>query len=662
MFLAPYTLIGLALVVLPVAIHLLVKRRGKRLDFPSLKFLRETPSFRLHPRRIRQPLLLALRAAALALLILGLARPLIPFAVATRRTRIILMDASLSMNARGRTEAAREQARAIINRLSNGERAALVSFTSDIRTLAPPTSDRRKLSEAVADYRPVAGCADYRVALARVEAMLEQEQTGAAEIDIISDFQQSGFAGQSVPITTPPARIVTFPVGTEVERNAFIVDERLAKRERGLELSASEIISEKDGRGGARRSWLIDRRDNALSDIEWRTETNEQVMGRWRVLAPDDFDADDERFFAFAPGSRGRVLLVEKSTDESIYLRAALEAATGEGGTSRVALDHKNALPDDAHELDQYALVVLTLHGVPVANETRKLLDYAHSGGSVWITLGRDMDASAWNAFAQTEEGRELPFNALTRASDNRILSFATIDDEAPALRLFGAGSFDTLRTVRVRVGYAMSPRAGVAVSTLLRWSDNTPGFMSARVGAGNMLVLATSPERAASDLGLSAAFPTLASSILNDALTPRETFMKEVGEPVDLRVAPETNVKIIDAEGRTQQAEARSLMQKPLNFFERPGIYRLEFAARTSFIAFNAPVAESERALAASEQIKTYFPAREDAPSKSSDARRDALERHGNIWRYLFCAAFLLLIAELLFAMHHRQKGGPVA
>src|SRR3954452_23560797 len=132
LFLAPLTLVGLLLVALPVVIHLLSRRRARRLDFPSLQFLRETPSFKLSPRRIREPLLLALRAAAIILLVMGLARPLLTRQAKARGTiHFILMDASLSMKARGRAEAAKEQARAIINRLASDERASVISFSTE---------------------------------------------------------------------------------------------------------------------------------------------------------------------------------------------------------------------------------------------------------------------------------------------------------------------------------------------------------------------------------------------------------------------------------------------------------------------------------------------------------------------------------------------------
>jgi hypothetical protein len=171
-FLAPVTLIALTLLALPVLIHLLVRRRAKRLDFPALRFLRETPSFRLYPRHIREPLLLALRLTALALLILGLARPFVRFNTGNNQTRIILLDASLSMRTRGRAEAAREQAQAILNKLGAGERAAILTFSTDARVLAEPTADRARLFEALKSFEPTSGAANFRAGLKAANALL----------------------------------------------------------------------------------------------------------------------------------------------------------------------------------------------------------------------------------------------------------------------------------------------------------------------------------------------------------------------------------------------------------------------------------------------------------------------------------------------------------
>ncbi len=40
-WLAPAVLLGLGLIALPVAIHLLVRQQSRRIDYPSLRFLQQ---------------------------------------------------------------------------------------------------------------------------------------------------------------------------------------------------------------------------------------------------------------------------------------------------------------------------------------------------------------------------------------------------------------------------------------------------------------------------------------------------------------------------------------------------------------------------------------------------------------------------------------------
>jgi Aerotolerance regulator N-terminal/von Willebrand factor type A domain len=669
-FLAPLTLIGLGLLALPVLIHLLARRRAQRLDFPSLKFLRETPSFRLRPRRVREPLLLALRLAALALLIAGLARPLLIFNTGRARTRVILLDASLSMSARGRAEAAREQARAIIDRLAPGERASLVAFTSAATVLADATTERESLLKALGRYEPSGGAADYRAALATASQMLQSEQPGAAEIDLISDFQQSGLWAQA-PVaqtaTQAAAPINTFAVGSQVERNAFLTDEAVVRAQPGIELSATEIVAGPEGQTGTRRAWTIEVSDTGgsggaisdlRSDLEWHSQANGQVTGFIRTNAPDDLDADDRRFFAFTPPRAERALLVETESDGP-YLRAALEAV-GVERAARLALERRKELPPSAGDLSVYALVAVTLHGAPAPEVVRVLSDYAREGGTVWLCLSRDMDVEGWNRLALTEQGSALPFVSLSRMEPaaQQPFGLGPIDGDAPALSALGEGALLALRALRVREGYRVTPRASAA--TLARWSDGTPAFVSVEVGAGSLLVLATSTEREASELGLSPALPALAASILSAATETREPLSRETGEPVQLGLHPATEVKVTDAAGRTTSLRARELAQNSPSIFSAPGIYRLEFAGQQRFLAFNPPVTESGRALATPDEIKSYLAQTERGAEGAMGPQgiwREAAERRSPLWRLLLCAAFILLVAELFVSTRGTRR-----
>src|SRR5690349_22354317 len=102
-FLTPAFFVGLGAVVIPVLIHLIQRERSRVVLFPSLMFLQRIPYQSVRRRRIRHWLLLAMRCAAIALLVLAFARPffqqgaLAAAAAAGAREVVILLDQSASM-------------------------------------------------------------------------------------------------------------------------------------------------------------------------------------------------------------------------------------------------------------------------------------------------------------------------------------------------------------------------------------------------------------------------------------------------------------------------------------------------------------------------------------------------------------------------------------
>jgi hypothetical protein len=76
-WLAPAALIGLSLIALPIAVHLLVRQPVRQWPFPSLRFLRETQLAALRRGRIEDRWLLLCRAAIVALAALAVAGPVL---------------------------------------------------------------------------------------------------------------------------------------------------------------------------------------------------------------------------------------------------------------------------------------------------------------------------------------------------------------------------------------------------------------------------------------------------------------------------------------------------------------------------------------------------------------------------------------------------------
>ena len=70
---------GAGLIVIPIILHLIMRRRPKLLEFPALRFIQKRHDTNQRRLRLRHLLLLLLRAGAIALLALALARPSIKF-------------------------------------------------------------------------------------------------------------------------------------------------------------------------------------------------------------------------------------------------------------------------------------------------------------------------------------------------------------------------------------------------------------------------------------------------------------------------------------------------------------------------------------------------------------------------------------------------------
>src|SRR5262245_51175246 len=102
-FLTPLFLAGLGAIAVPILIHLIQRERKRVIQFPSLMFLQRIPYQSVRRRRIRHWFLLAMRVAAIALIVLAFARPffqqgaIAAAAAGGAREVVIVLDRSASM-------------------------------------------------------------------------------------------------------------------------------------------------------------------------------------------------------------------------------------------------------------------------------------------------------------------------------------------------------------------------------------------------------------------------------------------------------------------------------------------------------------------------------------------------------------------------------------
>ena len=135
-FLAPLFFVALAGLAIPVLLHLTQREKKQVQFFPSLMFVRKIPYKSVRRRKIHNWLLLAVRMAALALLILAFARPWLQIGDAAvpigsgAREVVVLLDNSYSMAYGDHWERARAAAHSEIGKLNPVDRGTLVLFSS----------------------------------------------------------------------------------------------------------------------------------------------------------------------------------------------------------------------------------------------------------------------------------------------------------------------------------------------------------------------------------------------------------------------------------------------------------------------------------------------------------------------------------------------------
>src|SRR5437867_5042342 len=198
-FLAPAFFLALGAIAVPILIHLIQRERKRVVMFPSLMFLQRIPYQSVRRRRIRHWFLLAMRVAAITLIVLAFARPffrqgdLAAAAIAGAREVVILLDQTASMGYGDHWQRARDAAHKVVAGLSGDDRATLVLFGRNAEENMRATSDRARLDAAISAASVGSDATRFGPALKLAESILSRSALKRREAVLISDFQRVGW-------------------------------------------------------------------------------------------------------------------------------------------------------------------------------------------------------------------------------------------------------------------------------------------------------------------------------------------------------------------------------------------------------------------------------------------------------------------------------------
>jgi hypothetical protein len=515
-FLAPLFFVALAALSIPVLIHLIQREKKQVVRFPSLMFVQRVPYKSVRRRRIHNWLLLMVRLTALALIVLAFARPFLQrddlnTAVGTgAREVVVLLDQSYSMAYGDHWDRARAAAQNVINTLGSDDRASVVLFASGaeiaLRSAAP--GERQRLAAAIAAAKPGAGATRYAPALKVAGSILADTSLPRREVVLISDFQRGGWRGEEgarlpegttvtpVAISGAAEAANVAVTGISLARSTFSNQERVAVTAVAVNrsmrsLRGGQLSLELGGR--AIQSKPIDVEANSSASVTFDPVTVAGTFMRGSVRAGNDALATDNVFhFVVSPVQPVRVIVVDRggTGGGALYLSRAL--AIGDAPRFETVSRNQDALSDD--DLRRASVVLLNDIAVPAAF-ARRLQRFVEGGGGLFVAIGSratwSQDVDILPAALQAPVDR-------TRGDAARI---GALEYGHPVFEPFRAPRSGDFAAARIYGYRTVMPAADAQV--LARFDGGAPALLERRIGAGRVLLWASTLDLSWNDFPL---------------------------------------------------------------------------------------------------------------------------------------------------------------
>ncbi len=610
-FLFPAFLVGAAAAAVPVLLHLLRNHQAPEIRFSAIRLLQGVRVEQASRRRIHDPLLLAVRVAALCLLAIAFARPYIvrKGSAMTDAVTIVALDRSASMGAEGVWPRAIEAARRAVDEAPRGARVGLVAFDTRADLVVEPTFDRVAVRAASDRLQAGNGATLFRAGIARAVAATGDR----GRIVIVSDLQGSAADVNStvpeqvgVEVRAVGGRWSNLSIlGVRRDDNGLIATIR-NDADRPQHATATASV---DGRP-------IDRRDADLApgevrELPFRGNLQNGSTGEVVLSGRDAFAADDRRYIALDSSSRTRVLVAgEHGGADAFYMIAALNARDGPPefdteatGNDRVAERITAWRPD--------VVAILSPRGLAKA-DTDAIAAWTERGGGLLVAVGTDADD---NVLAPLVGG--LHFAADQKRDE--MLSLEQFESRHPLFQQLGTIT-SGLTSARFARAWRIDARGW---DTIARFGDGRGAMFERPWGRGHVLVFASDLDRAWNDLPLQPSFVPLVQGTARYLAADRER-----GE-----FTPET---------------------VPDGLPNHPGIVQLPSGRHA---AVNIDIRESDPARMTAAAFAASI--RRTASLSSTDARADAVSREAgqSLWRYGLALMLVALLAEGLLASPARRN-----
>lgn len=557
-FLTPLLLAGAAAVAVPLVLHLMMRRKPVPHDFPALRFLQERAVANRRRLQLNHLLLLLLRMAAVALVALALARPVLRGAgwLADREAPVaaaFVFDTAPRMLLREGNETRLAQAtalaRVLLAKLPAASSVAVVDTAGGPAAFAPsPAAVEARLGRLAAATPQQSLQAAVTAAL----RLLQESPLQRRELYLFTDCSYGAWAGgglADLEARHPDTSLLVVDVAAERPQNFAIESLALAAEQvpAGTPLGIAAALSRTGPdavRAVAVEILMPDGRyaRRAVKPVTWQAGTPLEVdfdvaglepgtrQGRLVIDGSDDLESDNVASFTVEVGGAARVIVAAPApaARSALFVTQALAPVSlAKAGRARfapevvdvAALAAAGFTPADWG--DARGLVLVDPPPLPPQTWER-LTEWVAGGRGLVVWLGPGAGAAeAFNCGpAERLLGGRLVRVWRSPAGDNFLAPAALDHPLLAAFRRVGDAvpwqDFPVLRHWQVDLGAGppaaggegagaadgapVPPADGQAATVVATYRNGLPAVLEHRVAAGTVVVVTTPPSQAADD------------------------------------------------------------------------------------------------------------------------------------------------------------------
>lgn len=600
-FLNQALLWGMAAISIPVLIHLLNRRRYRRVPWAAMRFLKISVDQNQRRMRLEDWILLLLRCAVVALLASLLARPVLEGVSGVPGSKVaaaIIVDNSASMGSQEggvtRLALAREAAHEILSGLPQGSPVVV----GDVFRAHEASADHEFARARIDAITQTERHADLILATKEAIGALEGQAVVDRELYVITDGHAEEWGslaalGGRFSDITAGVRVQLITVGSSLNANLgisrltpaaalpavdqpFRIDVDVTNfGEAPVTRVPVKVLVDGQASGNP---WIIEELGPGRSETA-TLYTALPGPGYHRVtvaLEGDKAPFDDRQTVVMRARDEVNVLLVdgepgaEDRDSETFFLREALAPVPpAERSSYPVKPRVVSGSNLEAEALDRYEAVVLAnVADVSLAFADR-LARFVEKGGGLVVFPGGNFRPESYNALLYRRHGL-LPASFVPREGDIGPRTRSLIPAETNPLSL----ERDLLAGVKFRQIQRLQLGEG-DYRVNLRYDDGQPALVESNYGQGKVFVFTSSADLAWNDFAVRPAYVPFVSRVLGGIVPSRENNLNvAAGDPVRYRL----DARLVGRDATVYELEDPESLGRLTELSGDDGVSLLEF------------------------------------------------------------------------------------